>query len=185
VRSRDERDRRDDRARGTDRVLAPYLDETLAFIVADHRRAEFSSADSVRGRQGLRVAVPDLPYFRQLARREFPDVEIVPVTDLRPFLKGQLPGVDALVASAERGSFLTLLHPAYSVAVPHPLEIHVPLAYAAARGDLEMVRFLGTWIELKRKDGTIGELYDYWILGRRAQAQPPRWSILRNVLHVE
>jgi Na+/H+-dicarboxylate symporter len=161
-----------------------YLDETLAFIVADHRRAAFSSAETVRGASGLRVAVPDLPYVRELAEREFPNLELVPVRELLPFLEGRLPGVDAMIATAERGSFLTLLHPAYSVAVPRPLLIKVPLAYPAARRDADMARFLGTWIELKRKDGTIEALYDHWILGRTARAPRPRWSILRNVLRV-
>ena len=52
--------------------------------------------------------------------------------------------LDAVCLTAERGSFLTLLHPAFSVAVPHPLEIRLPLAYPVARHDLEMARFLGT-----------------------------------------
>ena len=42
---------------------ANYIDETLAFVVPDHRRAEFSSAEWIRGTAGLKVAVPDLPYL--------------------------------------------------------------------------------------------------------------------------
>jgi hypothetical protein len=86
------------------------------------------------------------------------------------------------VLTAERGSFLTLLHPEYSVAVPHPLDIRLPLAYPVARHDVEAARFLSTWIELKKKDGTILALYDHWILGKDARAKQPRWSILRDVL---
>jgi hypothetical protein len=26
-------------------------------------------------------------------------------------------------------------------------------------------------------------LYDYWILGKNAVPKPPRWSVIRNVLH--
>ena len=37
--------------------------------------------------------------------------------------------------------------------------------------------------ELKRRDNTIDGLYDYWILGRDAENQEPRWSIIRDVLH--
>ena len=40
-----------------------YIDETLAFVVPDHRRADFSSAEWIRGTTGLKVAVPDLPYL--------------------------------------------------------------------------------------------------------------------------
>jgi Na+/H+-dicarboxylate symporter/ABC-type amino acid transport substrate-binding protein len=165
---------------------APYLDEVLAFVVPDHRRAEFSDAAWVRSQQGLRVGVPDLPYVAQLVAREFPNVTVVPLPLNET--EGTLTGregeahLDAVCLTAERGSFLTLLHPAYSVAVPHPLDIRLPLAYPVARHDLEMARFLGLWIDLKRRDGTIQALYDHWILGKDAKARRPRWSILRDVL---
>jgi ABC-type amino acid transport substrate-binding protein len=163
----------------------PYLDETMAFLVPDHRRAEFSDAGWVRAQAGLRVGVPDLPYARQVVEREFPNVTIVPVPlgDPEGYLASRSGQLDAVFLTAERGSFLTLLHPALSVAVPHPLEIRLPLAYPVARHDLEMARFLGLWIDLKRKDGTIQALYDHWILGRDVKARAPRWSILRDVLH--
>jgi Na+/H+-dicarboxylate symporter/ABC-type amino acid transport substrate-binding protein len=164
----------------------PYLDEVLAFVVPDHRRAEFSDAAWVRAQAGLRVGVPDLPYVKQLVEREFPNVTIVPLplNDTESYLtgRGELEHLDAVCLTAERGSFLTLLHPAYSVAVPHPLDLRLPLAYPVARHDLEMARFLGLWIELKRRDDTIRVLYDHWILGKDARAKRPRWSILRDVL---
>jgi ABC-type amino acid transport substrate-binding protein len=161
-----------------------YLDETLAFVVPDHRRAEFSDAAWIRAQTGLRVGVPDLPYLHQLAEREFPNLTIVPapVNDPEAYFAGRGERLDAALMTAERGSFRTLLYPAYSVAVPHPLEIRLPLAYPVARHDLEMARFLGLWIDLKRKDGTIPALYDHWILGKDAKARRPRWSILRDVL---
>ena len=59
----------------------------------------------------------------------------------------------------------------------------VPLAYPVARHDSALAAFLDTFIDLKRKDGTIDALYGHWILGRQATARRPRWSILRNVLH--
>jgi Na+/H+-dicarboxylate symporter/ABC-type amino acid transport substrate-binding protein len=160
-----------------------YLDEVLAFVVPDYRRADFSDAAWVRAQTGLRLGVPDLPYVEDLVRREFPKARIVPVplTDATNPFDGHLQ-VDAYVLTAERGSFLTLLHPAFSVAVPHPLDIRLPLAYPVADRDVEAARFLSTWIELKRKDGTIQALYDHWILGKDAKAKKPRWSVLRNVL---
>ena len=157
----------------------PYVDETLAFVVPDHLRGEFSRAEWVRGQEGLRVAVPDLPNFVLVLEREFPKLELVrvPMREVEGFLTGKGEPVNALCLTAERGSFLTLLHPAFSVAVPHPLEIRLPLAYPVARHDLEMTRFLATWIDLKRKDGTITALYDHWILGRAAGARRARGPI--------
>jgi ABC-type amino acid transport substrate-binding protein len=164
---------------------APYLDETLAFLVPDHRRAEFSDAATVRAIDGLRLGVPDIPNVRQLVEREFPNATVVPIPltqgSDRILETGGRP-VDAVVLTAERGSFMTLLQPAFSVAVPRPLDIKLPLAYPVARHDVDAARFLSTWIDLKRKDGTIQALYDHWILGRDAKAKQPRWSILRDVL---
>ncbi len=163
---------------------APYLDETLAFVVPDHRRAEFSNAAWVRAQKGLRVGLPDLPNVRQLMEREFKDLTLVPfpLADGEAYFKGRGPQVDAVALTAERGSFLTLLYPAWSVAVPHPLEIRLPLAYPVARHDVEMARFLGLWIDLKRRDGTIQALYDHWILGKDAKIREPRGSILGDLL---
>jgi len=174
--------------RGTHMVYSSnYIDETLAFIVPDHRRADFSSAEWVRGTSGLKVAVPDLPYLLGLVRREFPNVTTVPIpfthASITDFFEGRGPPVDALAYTAERGSFRSLLYPAFSVAVPHPVVVKLPLAYPVARHDLEAARFLSNWIDLKTKDGTIKALYDHWVLGRDARPKAPRWSILRNVLH--
>ena len=163
----------------------PYIDETLSFVVPDHRRSDFSSAEWVRGASGLKVAVPDLPYFEEIIKREFPRLEVVPIAVDRvaDFFTGRGAGVDALAFSAERGSYFSLLHPAFAVAVPHPLTIRFPLAYPVARRDQEFARFLGIWIDLQRKNGTIQALYDHWILGRDARPKQPHWSVIRNVLH--
>jgi hypothetical protein len=69
------------------------------------------------------------------------------------------------------------------VAVPKPRPFKVPLAYVIAGRDDAMAAMLDTWIELKRKDGTIDELFAHWILGRTASAAHRRWSILDDVLH--
>jgi len=160
-----------------------YMDETLAFIVPDSRRVEFSSAEKIRRSVGLRIAVPDLPYYSQLLQREFPGITVVPIKNPEDYFKGQYMSVDALAFPGERGSFLTLLYPAFSVAIPHPLSVRIPLAYPVARRDVEFARFLGSWLDLKQKDGTIQSLYDHWILGRDASPHRRRWSILTNVLH--
>ena len=43
---------------------------------------------------------------------------------------------------------------------------------------------MSTWLELKKHAKTIEALYDYWILGKNAVPRQPRWSVLRNVLHL-
>ena len=92
-------------------------------------------------------------------------------------------GFDAVVVPAERGSVLTLLHPQWSVVVPQPGVIKVPVAFPLAQGDLGWATFVNTWIEMKRRDGTLDTLYRHWILGEAATRTAPRWSVIRNVLH--
>ena len=91
--------------------------------------------------------------------------------------------MDAVALPAERGSVSTLLDPKYTVVVPEPDTIKIPLAYPVARHDQEWTQFVNTWIELKRRDGTIDALYGHWILGKHAVKQEPRWSVIRNLLH--
>ena len=59
----------------------------------------------------------------------------------------------------------------------------VPLAYPIARHDQALASFINTWIDLKRKDGTIDELFAHWILGRDATPHRRRWSVVDDVLH--
>jgi ABC-type amino acid transport substrate-binding protein len=86
---------------------------------------------------------------------------------------------------AESGSVLTLLYPKYTVVVPEPGIVKIPLAYAVARHDQDFAQFMNAWVELKRRDGTIDALYSHWILGKQAAKYEPRWSIMRNLLHWE
>ena len=70
-----------------------------------------------------------------------------------------------------------------TMVVPEPEIVKIPLAYPLARRDLEWAHFINTWIDFKRRDGTIDALCDHWVLGKQAVARKPRWSIMRNVLH--
>ena len=47
-----------------------------------------------------------------------------------------------------------------------------------------MLSFVNHWLELKKKDNTIARIYDHWILGKGTARKEPRWSVIRNVLHL-
>ena len=161
-----------------------YVDETMAFVVPDGLRNEFSSWDQLRLRPDVRLGIPDIPYYVQKVRERLPEVKLTTVQELTPFFAAHADaGVDALVFAAERGSAWTLMYPKFSVVVPEPGVVKVPLAYPIGQRDQAFATFVNTWIELKRKDGTIDGLYKYWILGQDAAPKQPRWSIIRNVLH--
>ena len=132
-----------------------YLDETLGLMVADHRRDQFASWDAIRDLGAITILAPDLPYYvdklRELAphavlRLQSLDQPMLPLTDA---------SVDAVWLPAERGSAWTLMFPEYSVVVPGPTPIHVPLAFPIGKRDERFASFINTWIALKRKDGTL------------------------------
>jgi len=170
-----------DRAMGT-LFSTPYIDETLAFVTRDQLRDHFRTWDAIRQLGHVRVGVPDVPVFRRAVASRAPALELVPLRQADQFLTGR-DEVMAYVLPAERGSVLTLLHPSYSVVVPQPDTIKLPIAYPLARGDERWVRFINTWLDLKSRDGTIDALYRHWILGEHAARPTPRWSVVRNVLH--
>ena len=159
-----------------------YLDETFAFVVPDHAREQFRTWDSIRGLAPLTIAVPDLPYYADKLRQAAPQAELRRISRLEESLSRWDPAVQAVALAAERGSAWTLLFPTLSVVVPEPGIMKVPLAYPIGRRDAAFARFINTWLELKRKDGTLDSLYEYWVLGKNAVPARPRWSIIRDVL---
>jgi Na+/H+-dicarboxylate symporter len=159
-----------------------YMDETMAFVVPDAARARFATWEAIRSER-LTLAVPDVRYYVDKLRTLVPTAAIRPMEDVTAVFKSASADVDAVVLPAERGSAWTLIYPAYSVVVPEPDLVKVPLAFPVARHDPGFADFVNTWIELKRKDGTLDAAYRYWILGQEREARRKRWSIVRDVLH--
>ena len=161
-----------------------YLDETMAFVVPDGRRDQYLSWDTIREQGAVTISVPDIPYYVDKLRELLPQAVIKPhAGSIESMFTSGSGTADALALPAERGSAWTLIYPAYSVAMPAPTPIHVPLAYPIARNDEHLANYVNTWIALKRKDGTFDAAYRHWILGQDAAPRQPRWSILRDVLH--
>ena len=164
----------------------PYLDETLAFVVKDYLRDRFSTWGDIRELGPFLVAIPNLPYYVEQLRTRAPALKLAlvdSISEIEANLKRE--SFDAVAMPAESGSVLTLLNPKFTVVVPEPGIVKIPLAYPVARRDQELAQFVNTWVELKRRDGTIEALYGHWILGKQAHKRQPRWSIMRNLLHWE
>jgi Na+/H+-dicarboxylate symporter/ABC-type amino acid transport substrate-binding protein len=161
-----------------------YLDETVAFVVPDDQREQYESWDAIRDRGAVTIAVPDVPYYVAKLRDMLPRAVIrVHPDGIESLFDQTATHADAVALPAERGSAWTLMHPEYSVMVPGPDPIRVPLAYPIGKRDQQLASFVNTWIALKRKDGTLDAVYKHWILGQDAAPPQPRWSILRDVLH--
>ncbi len=160
-----------------------YLDETFALVVQDYAREQFSSWSAIEARPATTIAVPNVPYYIDKLRGRLPRARLTVLEDLAAAFAQPDPAVDAIALPAERGSAWTLMYPQFTVVVPEPGIVRVPLAYPIARHDDAFASFVNTWMDLKRKDGTMETLYNYWVLGREAAPRQPRWSIIHDVLH--
>ena len=162
---------------------APYIDETLAFVVKDHLRERFATWASIQQIRDITIAVPDVPYYVRELEARLPGVpmrKFAPTSNPLDVLSRN----DAVALPAERGSVMTLLDPRLTVVVPRPGLVRVPVAFPLAP-DQPWANLVNTWIELKRRDGTLDMLYGHWILGKTSERRTPRWSIVRDVLHWE
>jgi ABC-type amino acid transport substrate-binding protein len=166
------------------RFAGSPMDLTLALLVPDHRRKEFATVADVRLIQNLTLGIGmQDSNFEDNVRRALPDVSIQSIASPRTFLRGKEPEVDAVVYSAEGGSAWTLIYPGYSVILPWPSSAKRPVGYPVPNADPAWQQFVSTWVDLKKKDGTVDRLYAHWILGGGALSKEPRWSVIRNVLH--
>lgn len=165
------------------RFTEPYMKSTAAFIVRDHDRESFGSARAIHQLKHPRIGVLNVPYYIKVLKRYLPQAEVVLLGSVREFFKGRGKDLDAMLYTAEAGSVWTLIYPAYSVAIPQPDVLAAPMAYAVSSDAGDLLALLNSWLSLKKDDRTIERLYRYWILGKGAKRQKPRWSVIRDVLH--
>ena len=162
---------------------SPYMDLTLSMVVRDYRSRDFRSVDSMRSIEDLRIGFVELSRgFVDRLKARLPNAEFVELATNRQFFMEPAAQLDALLISAESGSAFTLLHPDFEVVVPDGPHVSLPLIYAIAHRDAAMQSFLEYWIALRKKNGTMQENYDHWILGRSPRQEQPRWCVVRDVL---
>jgi Na+/H+-dicarboxylate symporter/ABC-type amino acid transport substrate-binding protein len=160
----------------------PYMFVNMALVIPDYRRREFSSEGSIRAATGLRLGVHSGSNFGSRALEHFPNAKIVPLQSERDFFLLKEGELDALITTAEGGSAWTLLYPEYTTINPVETSERAPLVIAIPH-EMDIEEFLEMWVTLRKLDGTIDQLFDYWILGQDPGTEQPRWSIIRDVLH--
>jgi hypothetical protein len=159
-----------------------YLDLQLALIVPDHQRALFSDPELMQELPQLSVALVSSHYFVPRIKQLYPRAVFVELESAEEFFSNGEPPADALLLSAEEGAAYAFRYPAYSIVIPGQGDIRIPAAYALPRGEQEWQQFIGNWIDLKQKDGSVDTLYEYWMGGGVTKNAAPRWSVIRNVL---
>lgn len=158
-----------------------YLHLTVALVVEDHMRNSFSDIEALR-QQDVTIALVASDYFTTRIRRALPNAKIVILNSAEEFFQEENPVADVLVLTAEEGAAYTYRYPRYTV-TKVPTETKIPTSYALPKGDIEMMEFVSSWVELKQIEGTTDQLYQYWMLGGVTKKKEPRWSVIKDVLH--
>jgi Na+/H+-dicarboxylate symporter/ABC-type amino acid transport substrate-binding protein len=165
-------------------VTSPVLNSPAGLIVQDYRREEFGSWEKIRSMRNIRIAIPDTASVRNLLSRLAPNATPVLMKerkDMDRILAAGAKDVDAIGGFAEEDAAWTIRYPSFSLVIPKPTLL-VPAGYAVARGNTALLLYLNAWLLNAKLDGTVDSLYRYWMLGQVKQTQPPRWSVIRNVL---
>jgi ABC-type amino acid transport substrate-binding protein len=160
-----------------------YLNTNFSFVVPDHLRTVFSDVDKILDLENVRVGVRNGSVFADHVKHHFPNLQVDELESEADFFAIESFRQQALVTSAEGGSAWTLSNPGYHVVNPLPGKAGAPLVIAIAGLDMQLEKYLNTWITLKRQSGGIQRLFEYWIQGRTPHVRKPRWSIWRDVLH--
>lgn len=164
-------------------LLTPVKSTAASFIVEDKRQEEFNNWTELQRLQSLKIGyIDNIPYYLNKLKGLLPKAELVPFASIEQELKSAMPDLDAIVTIAGSAAAWTLLYPDFSVAIPKPL-LTLPTSYAIPHNDRPFQDWMNAWLGLKQQDGTIESLFDYWVQGKVAAAQPPRWSVIRDVLH--
>lgn len=163
---------------------APYMDVTLALVVPDFRVRTFQSVEAMQQAGRLRIGFVELSRgFVERLRDLLPQAELVELRSNGEFFESDAHELSALLISAESGSAFTLLYPEFEVVIPSGPRVSIPLFYAIGERDTKFRDFLEHWLDLRRKDGTMQEYYEHWILGQTRRQAKPRWCVIRDVLH--
>ena len=165
------------------RFTSPYLDLHLAFVTRDDRKDDFERLDDVARMRGLKIAIAAGSEYSHTVRTLFPEATLIPLD--RPGAFFNQTGADVLLTTAEVGTAMTLLHPFYDVAILQPSDTYTTTcAYAVSRDcDDTSLMFINYWLDLEERYGSLDKKYEYWVLGEDTGNRPPRWSVIRDVLH--
>jgi ABC-type amino acid transport substrate-binding protein len=108
-------------------------------------------------------------------------VPLESVAEIEAILGNLESDIDAIVRYAEEAAAWSIRFPHYSFITPSPT-VFVPAGYAVASGNLSLLEYLEIWLLNAEASGTLDALYRYWMLGEVRESQPPRWSVIRDVL---
>ena len=153
-----------------------------ALVVPDHRIENFKDAQSIAAMKDITIAYAEHDETIEEISPQYPNIHFTAIPYYKGFFKQENQQYDALVISAQAGAAWTLFYPDYGVVVLNK-SAKYPVAYAVANENIALVRFVDNWLKLRKVDGNMQRIYNYWILGKDSTDESRRWSVLKDMLH--
>lgn len=149
-------------------LTMPYSQQSLAFIVKDKRRAEFTSWPNIITNKQLTIGIPETFFYKKAVERNFIYNDAWEISTPRLFFQEKYQHIDGMLFGAPAASAWTLLHPEYTVVVPKPVLPPLAMAFPINHNDQAFELFMRNWIEMKQKSRTIDQIFDYWISNQKS-----------------
>jgi len=150
-------------------LTVPYSSQSMAFLVKEGRRKEFSDWQNIVSRDDLIIGIPEIFYSENVVKRYFDKTTAWEISTPRLFFKEKHQNIDGMLFGAATASAWTLLYPDYTVIVPKPARPELSMAFAINTNDNAFEIFMRNWIVMKQKNKDIEHLFNYWIAGKKPQ----------------
>lgn len=150
-------------------LSVPYSSQSIAFLVKEERRKEFSDWESIVTREDLIIGIPEIFYSENVVKRYFEQTTAWEISTPRLFFREKYQHIDAMLFGAATASAWTLINPDYTVIVPKPARPALSMAFAIAPDDNTFEVFIRNWIVMKQKNDDIEHLFNYWIAGKKPE----------------
>ncbi len=163
----------------------PYQELVLGAIVRKEMKEELDAADEQDIRQTeLKIAMINPNPYIDAFHAALPKAELIDIESYPAFYEAKEGTYDLLLTSMEAGSAWNMLYPGYTTILIRDGCMKKELVFAYNPDNTELIRYVNDWLHLKKSQGSMDALYDYWFRGepRSTEEKPPRWCILRDVL---
>ena len=151
-------------------LTIPYSSQSIAFIVKEERRSEFTDWKTIFENESLIISIPELYYNENLIKRYFKHNKVWEISTPRLYFKDKYKHIDAMLFGAPTASAWTLLHPEYTVVAPKPAQPPISMAFAINSEDRAFELFMRSWIQMKKQNKDINRLFNYWIAGKKTNS---------------
>jgi len=155
-------------------LTAPYSSQSIAFIVKEDRRSEFTNWKNIFSNEKFIIGIPELYYSENLIKRYFKHGKVWEISTPRLYFKEEYKHIDAMMFGAPTASAWTLLHPEYTVVAPKPAQPPLSMAFAINSEDSAFELFMRNWIQMKKQNNDIDRLFEFWIAGKKPNLLSPK-----------